>query len=241
MRAILTYHSIDDSGSVISVSPERFASQVRWLASGAVDVVSVPDLLALPPDRAAVAITFDDAFRNFASAAWPLLRDAGIPVTLFVPTGHVGKTNHWAATPGGAMPTMPLLGWDELARIAAEGVRLGAHTRTHPDLRTLAAAAIVDEVAGSVADILGATGQRADGFAYPYGYHDARVLGATRSLCDWAVTTVLARVAPHPDAHCLPRLDAYFLNGPGRLEGYGSLRFRGYMGLRAVVRRARGK
>jgi peptidoglycan/xylan/chitin deacetylase (PgdA/CDA1 family) len=31
-------------------------------------------------------ITFDDAYRDFATAAWPILRRAGLPVTLFVPT-----------------------------------------------------------------------------------------------------------------------------------------------------------
>ncbi|MBK9550504.1 MAG: hypothetical protein IPO52_15740 [Gemmatimonadetes bacterium] len=61
MRAILTYHAIDATGSVISVTPEDFAAHVSWAASGAVQVVSVEELLAFPDSVNAVALTFDDA------------------------------------------------------------------------------------------------------------------------------------------------------------------------------------
>src|SRR5262249_42342025 len=79
VRAILTYHSIDDSGSVISISPSQFVEHLRWLASSSVDVVAVSRLLSTTSDRNAVAITFDDAFENFATHAWPLLREHGLP------------------------------------------------------------------------------------------------------------------------------------------------------------------
>ena len=45
MRAILTYHSIDDSGSLISVAPAVFRSHVQWLTSGRVRALSLEDLI----------------------------------------------------------------------------------------------------------------------------------------------------------------------------------------------------
>jgi len=241
MRAILTYHSVDDSGSVISVSPVRFAEHVRWLASGAVAVVSVADLLSLPSASTAVAITFDDGFTNFETTAWPLLRDHALPATLFVPTRHVGRTNQWAAMPGGSMPPLPLLDWDALGRLADQGLVLGAHSRTHADLRVLGDAAMLDEIAGSFDDIARETGRRPDGFAYPYGYLDERVVRATRTASRWACTTALGPLSTRDDPHRLPRLDAYFLHGPARLDAYGSLAFRSYLSLRAAARRLRGQ
>jgi len=65
MRAILTYHSIDESGSVISVSESVFRGHVTWLARSAVRVVSIDTLMHLPADANAVALTFDDGFVNF--------------------------------------------------------------------------------------------------------------------------------------------------------------------------------
>src|SRR5690606_37701023 len=60
MRAILTYHSIDESGSPISVSREAFRAHVRWLASGAVKVRPLAELVDARDGGDAVAITFDD-------------------------------------------------------------------------------------------------------------------------------------------------------------------------------------
>ena len=40
MRAILTYHSIDDSGSPISIAPADFRRHLDWLTSGRVPVRS---------------------------------------------------------------------------------------------------------------------------------------------------------------------------------------------------------
>lgn len=239
MRAILTYHSIDDSGSVISVTAERFAEHVRFLASSGVRVLSVEDLLSHDDGSPAVAITFDDAFTNFATAAWPLLRDRGFPVTVFVPTGHVGATNRWSAIPGGDMPELPVMNWDALARLSEEGVELGAHTRTHADLRHLDPAAVRDEVAGSFDDIARATGRRPTGFAYPYGYFNEAVVRETERWSRWACTTLLGPLGSTVEAHRLPRLDAYFFRGRSALNAYGTGRFRAYIAVRAAIRQLR--
>jgi peptidoglycan/xylan/chitin deacetylase (PgdA/CDA1 family) len=241
VRAILTYHSIDESGSVISVSPSHFAEHVRWLASGAVSVKSVPALLDTRDDAPAVAITFDDAFANFATHAWPVLRGAGLTATLFVPTAFVGRTNVWDTMPGGDMPSLALLDWPALGKLSSEGVTLGAHTRTHADLRAVSDTALAEEIAGSIEDIARETGAKASGLAYPYGYHDDRVVTATRAACAWACTTVLQPLGARNDAMRLPRLDSYFLHGPARLSAFGSPLFRGYIGARHTVRRLRGR
>jgi peptidoglycan/xylan/chitin deacetylase (PgdA/CDA1 family) len=236
MRAILTYHSIDPSGSVISLAPSVFERHVAWLAAGRVAVVSLTELLALRDERDAVAITFDDGFTNFRTEAWPRLRAHGLPVTLFAPTGHVGKTNDWAETPGGRMPSLPILGWPALSRLQEEGVTLGAHSRTHADLRSIDRAALEDEVAGSIEDLLRETGRRPEAFAYPYGYWNASAASVVRTACRCACTTALRLLRSRDDAHLLPRLDVFYLQGPGRLENFGSAGFREYIRVRSRVR-----
>ena len=56
MRAILTYHSIDESGSPISVAPAAFRRHVEWLASGRVRVVSLEEIVRLNDAVDAVAL-----------------------------------------------------------------------------------------------------------------------------------------------------------------------------------------
>src|SRR6185503_12977388 len=105
MRAILTYHSIDSSGSPISLSEETFRAHVRFFGSGRVAVVPVADLPAVPDERDAVALTFDDGFLNFTSSAMPLLSHLGFPATVFVVSDAVGGTNAWGGMAAPGIPT----------------------------------------------------------------------------------------------------------------------------------------
>jgi peptidoglycan/xylan/chitin deacetylase (PgdA/CDA1 family) len=239
MRAILTYHSIDPSGSPISVSPEEFRSHVLWLASGRVKVVPLADLLALPGEQDAVALTFDDAFENFGGIAAGLLRDHSLPATLFVVAGHVGGNNAWGGRSDGRVPTLPLLDWDRLGRLTEGGVTLGAHTRRHPHLTRLSAAERSDELLGAAAEIRERTGHAPEQFAYPYGDLNPEVVEAVRPVYRLAVTTELRMLRAAEDAVQLPRLDMFYLRAPGRLEAWGSARFSSTLWLRAQARRAR--
>ncbi len=239
VRAILTYHSIDSSGSAISVSEEVFREHVRFLASGAVRAVSLAEVLALPPDADAVALTFDDAFANFESAALPQLAEHGIPATLFVVSGHAGGTNAWGGVAAPGIPTLPLMTWDAVRRAAAAGVEIGSHTQRHRRLTQLAPEEIHDEVAGAVDRITREIGRRPESFAYPYGAVSDRVASVVRTVASRACTTELRALVSADSPIGLPRLDMYYCRSAGQLEAWGSPAFRRRMWLRAQGRRVR--
>lgn len=72
-----------------------------------------------------------------------------------------------------------VLGWDELRRLAREGVTLGAHTRTHPLMNRMPLSEARDEAVGSLADIEREVGGQPPVLAYPAGgctYEVARML-----------------------------------------------------------------
>lgn len=238
MRAVLTYHSIDGSESPVSVSEERFRAHVRWLASGRVRVVPLGEIASVPDDEDVVALTFDDALESFGRVAAPILAEAGLPVTVFVPTGFVGSVGAWAGT-GGVVPRLRVLGWDELRDLARAGVELGAHTRTHPVLTRLSEEALDDELRGSRERIEQEAGVSVTSFAYPYGVHDPRVVAATARVFEVAVTAELDVVPAEPHPLLLPRLDMCYFRGPRALERWGTPSFRGRLALRRLARRAR--
>lgn len=238
MRAIFTYHSLDASASPISLRVETFERHIAWLASGRVAVEPLTSLVigaeTTADGRDRVALTFDDAFENFATAAWPRLRDAGLAATLFVVTGHVGLTNRWGGRPAPGIPEMPLMSWDALASCAEAGVDIAAHSRSHPHLTTLAPAALDDELAGSRHDLAARLGVRATTFAYPYGDVDDRVAGAAARVFRWACTTEY-RLLGRTDAGCrLPRLDMFYFQRPDAFDDWG----RPSWARRLVLRRA---
>jgi peptidoglycan/xylan/chitin deacetylase (PgdA/CDA1 family) len=103
---VLTYHRIasrshdpdDLDPGLISATRDEFERQVAWLATKA-SPVGLSDVLAartgqarLPPR--AVLVTFDDAYRDFAESAWPVLRAHRVPVALFVATAYPGHRGH---------------------------------------------------------------------------------------------------------------------------------------------------
>ena len=239
MRAILTYHSIDSSGSPVSVSEETFRAHARFLGSGRVGVVSLADLPSVPDEDDAVALTFDDGFLNFSMLAMPLLADLGLPATVFVVSDAVGTTNAWGGREEPGIPTLPLMGWKELHSARAAGFEIGAHTRHHPDLTTVSEEQLEDETAGCVDHISSQLGERPRTFAYPYGATNDAVVRRTRTLFERSVTTELRPLAPDEDNALLPRLDAWYFRAPGALEGWGSSSFRRRLWIRAQGRRVR--
>lgn len=240
MKAILTYHSVDRSGSPVSVAPEVFAQHVRWLASGSIRVVPLEAIASDDAPGDAVAITFDDGVESVGSVAAPLLMERALPATLFVVTGHVGGTNVWDDGPGARVPRMRLMDWDTLALLAGGGLALGAHTRSHADLTLLKGDPLEREIAEPAMVIERYTGRRPDAFAYPYGRVSRAAAACVARHYRCGCTTELRMLREIEDAACLPRLDAYYFRRPGMLESWGTARFTGYVRARALARRVRG-
>ncbi|MEZ5294101.1 MAG: polysaccharide deacetylase family protein [Vicinamibacterales bacterium] len=236
MRAILTYHSIDDSGSSISVAPAAFVRHVDWLASGAVSVEPLEALAAgadsTTDGRDRVALTFDDAFANFGTVAWPRLEAAGVPATVFVVSGHVGRTNLWSGQPAPGIPELPLLSWDALGTLAERGADVGAHSRTHPSLAALSAGALDDEVDGCRQDLSARLGRPPRAFAYPFGDVSPEAERAVSAAFALACTTEYRPIDAGDSVHRLPRLDMFYFQQPGALDDWGRPAF-----LRRIARR----
>jgi len=239
MKAILMYHSVDPSGSVISIEKDAFAAHVKWLSSGDVSVVPLDRINEMPDDEDVVAVTFDDGFENFADIAWPLLREHGVPVTVFVVAGMVGKTNAWCANDQPAVPEMPLAGWDALGKLAEAGVAIGAHTQTHKNLKVTRGEQLQAEIETAAETIAARVGQRPSTFAYPYGAHDDEAVSVAARCHALACTTELRVLGASEDLMRLPRLDTYYFRSAGLLESYGTARFRQYLTLRRAGRAVR--
>src|SRR6266568_4934854 len=163
--AILTFHSLDTSGSVLSIAPERFRDQMEWLAGSG---IRVAPLAELRNDSESIALTFDDGFRNFLQHGLPILEKYRLPATVFVVTGYCGRNNRWPGQNAG-IPELELMSWAELRDVAALGIELGAHTVNHPNLTGIPELQVAGELYDCKAAIEDQTGKPVRSFAYPYG------------------------------------------------------------------------
>src|ERR1043165_3489253 len=98
---VLMYHSISETNEDgvapyyrTCTSPRMFEAQLARLAEEGfktVDLVEGKELLLAGTDVSRhFAITFDDGFRDFHTAAFPILKRYGFTATMFVPTAFIG-------------------------------------------------------------------------------------------------------------------------------------------------------
>jgi peptidoglycan/xylan/chitin deacetylase (PgdA/CDA1 family) len=236
------YHSLDASGSVVSVAPADFADQMACLADMGFRGISLRDAVAHRdasgrwPDHS-VVLTFDDGYASVHEHGLAILARRNFSATMFVVSGFVGGRNNWASPPAG-LGIRATVTWEQVAEMAAAGVDIGAHTRTHPDLRRLCEAEVEHEMATSRAEIESHMPHRVESFAYPFGGIDAVASRVAARHFRAACTTVLQR-ATHEPLHLLPRVDMYYLRSLANLQRLVSGTFDHYLTLRRWGRSVR--
>src|SRR5262245_45448998 len=113
MRAVIMFHGVDDTGSIVSVKRDQLRSLVRSIRDAGHELVSLLDLLRNRAGDRAIALTFDDAFASVAIEAHPLLRSLGVPAALFVATGFLDKDNAWPGQDPN-VPNFPIMSWESV-------------------------------------------------------------------------------------------------------------------------------
>ncbi len=169
------YHRFGERATpTTNISLELFEAHLKELTSGRYAVKPVAEIVAALkagrplPDRT-VGLTIDDAFLSVYREAWPRLKRAGLPVTLFVATESV---DHGAPQ---------YLNWDQLREMVQAGVAIGAHTGSHAHLAALDGAAVARELTNSNARFEQELGFRPKLFAYPYGEASRAVMAAAKA------------------------------------------------------------
>ncbi|MFA5320127.1 MAG: polysaccharide deacetylase family protein [Candidatus Omnitrophota bacterium] len=168
--AILMYHSVASGAGAsnrLAVSPETFDKQMRFLKTRGFNVIPAEDFARnikenrkMPPHT--VAITFDDGYKDNYTEAFPVLERYGLPATIFIIIGEVGRNDR--------------LSWDEIKSMQSSGlISFGSHTLRHCILPEVASAEdLSGELAGSRRILEEKLGKPVKMFAYPCGFFDKR-------------------------------------------------------------------
>jgi peptidoglycan/xylan/chitin deacetylase (PgdA/CDA1 family) len=233
--AILTYHSLDTSGSVVSVTPQNFADQMACLADlgfrgvSLWEAVTYHELHGMWPERA-VVLTFDDGYATVHDVALPILVRHGYTATVFVVSHHMEGQNDWAPPPPG-LGLQDMLSWHQVAELSAAGIEIASHTQTHPDLQLCSVAEAERQIRDSCADIEGYIGLPVQSFAYPFGQVSPVSRHLVQRTFRAACSTVLKRATSEP-LEMLPRVDMYYIRSThtlrrllqGQLDRYLTIR-----------------
>ncbi len=177
---ILMYHRIADEGpdglAPYRLSPQSFERQLAWLQRQGfhgIDLVEFCYLLFARKVRnipgKPIVLTFDDAYADFYSQAWPLLRHYGFSATVFVPTNYVGGHADWDASYG---PPAPIMSWEQIAELQSSGIQFGSHSCSHVRVADLPKPALLEDAIRSRQVLASKLGADVPGYCYPYAYAD---------------------------------------------------------------------
>lgn len=163
---VLMYHAIDRSGWKLAVSPEAFERQMQYLAHKGW-AVPLADVVAYAKGEKklgahAVAVTFDDGYRDLVTTVLPIITKHRIPISVFIPSSLTVRS--------GERAKRDICTWEELRMLQSTGlVNIESHSRTHAHLSRLSLQELMEEVGGSADDIERELGVRPRYHAYPYG------------------------------------------------------------------------
>lgn len=171
---VIGWHRVDGVSDGLSTGVEDFCRHLDELEDWGARVLPLDDAVTrleagTLPDRA-VVLTFDDGYASVIETAWPLLRERGMPTTLFAVSGYLSGELRFAwDAHEPAHERLRLATGDELAAAAAEGLDIGSHTVSHPWLPRLGPSELDREMVESRAVLEEVLGRPVTSVAYPTG------------------------------------------------------------------------
>lgn len=183
MPLVLMYHSVtvyEQDPYLVTVSPQRFEQQMRWLRRRGLQGTSMGELLTACRDgsaRGLVGLTFDDGYVDFAQHVLPALKRHSFTATVFVIAGRLGGDNAWD-TEG---PRKALMTAKQVRQVADMGMEIGSHGLRHVSLPSTGDEALTEETERSRRLLQDISGQQVRGFCYPYGHIDRRLADSVKA------------------------------------------------------------
>lgn len=194
---ILMYHHIRESSPGLAdrlnqrfdVSPSEFAKQLDYLQANGYSTIDCRTLAAAvregkPLPAKPVMLTFDDAWREQYTIAFPLLRERGMVGVFYAHTGVLSDD-----------PTRGYTTWGDLCEMRNAGMDVQSHTISHPSLPGLETSRLDEELRASKATLEKFFGEECISVAYPFGdFTEREMVAAQHAGYRFALTTEVGLV-----------------------------------------------
>ncbi len=187
--SILMYHSVGRSDHFFTVTPENFEQQIKYLVQGGFEIIPLGVLVQRmssgEPIGGAVAITFDDGYKDNYEIVFPIIKKYAVPITIFLATDMLGGEMRLKS-----QAPIPMMGEPQVREMQRSSlVSFSPHSKTHRSFGTLSLSEIQNEIDGSRTALSLLTGTVPTLFSFPRGHYTSEALSYLRdSGWDGAVT-----------------------------------------------------
>lgn len=204
---VLMYHSVSFSPAFFVVKPKEFEKQIKFLKQSGLLCINFSELMrkiyAKESLLNTVCVTFDDGYADNYEIALPILKKYGIPASIFVSTGFIGKMKTTSQGEELAIMTETMI--NDLSVTGL--VECLPHGHLHQHLETLNPSEVKTDVLESQMILDRLTGKTIPGFAYPFGSYSEKTVEVLSSLgFKGALTVEEGVVTPDSKPFELPRM-----------------------------------
>ena len=166
---ILVYHRFGEGQfPSTNIRMEQFKSHILELRRKRYNILPITEIIQKIDNKEklpdfTIGLSIDDAYSSVYEKAWPLLREAKIPFTLFISTDVVDRQ------------ATGYMSWDQIRELKSSGVTIGSQTKSHKHLPLISIEDAKQEIDKANVRIKREIGLRPDLFAYPYGEYNSSV------------------------------------------------------------------
>jgi peptidoglycan/xylan/chitin deacetylase (PgdA/CDA1 family) len=143
-----------------SMAIYQILGKVGYITS---DDYSLSEYTPAPYNRAIVSVTFDDGWANQYQNAYPVITQLGIQSTFYIISGELTDQPDY-------------MSGVQVKNLFASGNEIASHSVTHPDLTTVTATKLQNEMANSQTTLQNLIGAPVTDFAYPFGAYNGNTI-----------------------------------------------------------------
>ena len=207
---VLFYHSMDESGSLLSISKKNFVRQMNYLKESGYDSLTSQKFLEHFENRnnksfpgKKFLVTFDDGYKNNIEAI-DILKELNFSAVIFVTTGYIGGYNDFCERD---VPKLPMLAMEEIRNLSKSGAEFGAHGHTHRNITDLTNDEALSDISKSKQILENELGSKVISFCYPRGKYASNSEKILKNLgFKIAFTSKTGIVSPKSSPYFLPRV-----------------------------------
>ncbi len=207
---VVMYHRFgEDTFPSTNIKINQFENHISYLINNNFNVLPLEDIASAIsrgeklPDKT-VGITIDDAYQSVYYEAWPRLKKANFPFTLFVNTNAID--NNYSR----------MMTWEQINEMYEAGVSIGNHSASHGHLTKKDVAEWKKEISLAQSRLYEKLGVTPTLFAYPYGE-------ATNEMSSYLRTKGYIAAFGQHSGVASEWLDRYYLPRFSLNEKYGDI------------------